>query len=85
MKIIFHKKFIKQQSRLSKKIQNQLDKRIVVFMENPYEDILNNHQLHPPFENCRSINISGNIRALYEQNGDTVLFVCIGTHSELYG
>ena len=35
--------------------------------------------------NYRSINISGDWRAVFEQNNDEVYFVTLGTHSQLYG
>ena len=32
-----------------------------------------------------SINITGDVRAIYRQHGDTIIiFVLIGTHSQLY-
>lgn len=56
-----------------------------MFLDNPFNPILNHHAVHYPYEGCFSINISGDIRAIYEvqQNGD-MLFIRIGTHSELY-
>ena len=76
--------FKKQYRKLPQKIQKQVVERLLLFAENKFHPQLNNHPLHHPFEGCRSINISGDIRAIYEQIGDTVLFIRIGTHTELY-
>jgi mRNA-degrading endonuclease YafQ of YafQ-DinJ toxin-antitoxin module len=67
MIILFHKKFIKQQSKLPRAAQEQLDKKLNVFMENKFDVSLNNHGLNSPYKNCRSINISGDVRAIYEE------------------
>ncbi len=41
--------------------------------------------LHGPFEGYWSINISGNIRAIYKaDDNNEIVFIRIGTHSELY-
>lgn len=83
--VLFHKKFLKQQSKFSLPIQNNILKRIGLFVDNPFNPILNNHALNHLYEGCHSINISGDVRAVYEikNNGD-ILFVRVGTHSELY-
>ncbi len=56
-----------------------------MFITNPFDPALHDHALHGPFEGCHSINISGDIRAIYKpkETGD-VVFIRIGTHSELY-
>lgn len=84
MKIFFHRKFTKQFEKLSRKIQEQFYERLSIFEIDPFNPLLNNHCVHHPYEGCQSINISGDIRALFEINKDNVLFIRIGTHSELY-
>ena len=84
MRIDFHKKFTKKFEKLPKKVQEQFYERLVVFGDNQFNVLLNNHALHYPYEGCRSINITGDIRALYETTSNTVLFINIGTHGELY-
>jgi addiction module RelE/StbE family toxin len=84
MKIDFHSKFTKKLKKFPKKIQEQFYERLEIFETNQFTDSLNNHAVHYPYEGCRSINITGDVRALYEVIGDTALFVRIGSHSELY-
>ena len=84
MTLDYSRGFKKDYKKLSKKLQKQFSDRAEIFRNDQFNPLLNNHLLHHPYKNCRSINISGDIRALYETNGDTIIFIRIGTHSELY-
>ncbi len=88
MIITFDKKFDKRFKKLSAKIKERFYERLNIFKNNKFEKILNDHSLHGEYEGCRSINITGNYRAVYKtinQKDDVVyLFVQIGTHPELY-
>lgn len=84
MKIDFHKIFIKQFYKQPKKIQEKFYVKLEIFGKDQFDRILNNHTVHHPYTGCRSINITGDLRALYEVDGDRVIFIRIGTHSELY-
>ena len=85
MKAGFNKNFEKQFDKLPKNIQEQFFIRLNVFLDSPFNPILNNHQLRGKFKNMRSINITGDIRAIYEQiNKNIVLFLMIANHSNLY-
>ena len=84
MKIVLHKSFLKQFRKLPKKLKDQFFDRLEVFEINPFNEVLNNHSLHEPYTDSRSINVTGDIRAIYEQRGSIALFTHIGTHSELY-
>jgi addiction module RelE/StbE family toxin len=83
--IIYSKLFTKQVKKIDQKILKQLTKKIEIFSKNEFDPILNNHKLYSPFEQHRSINITGDFRLLYIKiSDDTFLFDQIGTHSELY-
>ena len=84
MKIDYSSSFKKQYGKLNSKLRKQCDGRLILFQENIFNSLLNNHAVYHPYEGCQSINITGDIRALYEVIGDTALFIRIGTHSELY-
>ena len=85
MKVSYHKNFAKSYKKLSPKIKEQFKKRLQLFLENPFHPVLNNHALHGEWRNFRSINISGNFRAIYKQLDDYVFeFVIIDTHGNLY-
>jgi mRNA-degrading endonuclease YafQ of YafQ-DinJ toxin-antitoxin module len=84
MKIIFHRKFAKQFKKLPQKTREQFYERLTIFEIDPFNPVLNNHCVHHPYEGCQSINIGGDVRALFEINNDSALFIRVGSHSELY-
>ncbi len=84
MKVIYQKSFDKDFIKLSVKIQDQFYSRIELFIEDKYNVVLNNHSVDPTYPGCRSINITGDYRAIFSEQGDVVTFVAIGTHSQLY-
>lgn len=84
MRVDYSRTFKKDFKKLSPKLKIQLGIRIELFKMDSWSPILNNHSVHYPYEGCKSINISGDIRALYETSGDLTVFVRVGTHSELY-
>ena len=85
MNIILHRKFEKQYSKLSngqkKKFREQRD----LFLINPFHPLLANHPLHGSYGGYYSINIGGDLRAIYEWiDGETAYFIALDTHSNLY-
>ena len=86
MKIAYSKKFLKQLGKASPKIQQAVKARLAMFIDDPFDPRLNNHQLQGDLAAYRSINITGDWRALFEEKeNDVVYFVYLGTHSSLYG
>lgn len=86
MKINFHRNFDKRYSKLKRKHQEQFRQRLALFINDRYNPILNNHALKGRFEGYRSMNVTGDIRAIFiMHSSDQVEFVEIGSHSELYG
>lgn len=54
-------------------------------MKDSTHPILNNHSVEKVFIDCRSINITGDYRAIFKKEEDgSVVFITMGTHSELY-
>lgn len=85
MRLQFTKRFAKQRGKLPENIKAALAERLQFFLQNPFHPTLHNHKLHGPHADCRSINISGDIRAVYwHVESNIVEFVAVGTHSELY-
>ena len=81
-----HRKFDKRYVKLPKKLQEQFKERRDIFLANPFDPLLENHQLHGEYTGCRSINITGDYRAIYyHERADVVRFFAIGTHHELFG
>lgn len=86
MIILFYKHFNKTYQKSSAKIKKHFQNRLKLFTQDPFHPLLNNHVLHGDFETYRSINITGDVRAIYKAiNEQTVEFVLLGSHGELYG
>jgi addiction module RelE/StbE family toxin len=87
MTVRFTKRFTKQYDRLVLKDQIQFDNRLDILKANPNSHILRIHNLKGQYTGFRSMNIRGDLRALYKEfdDGSVLLFEFIGTHSQLYG
>jgi addiction module RelE/StbE family toxin len=84
MRVLPHKKF---QKKLNKYpfLKEQAEERIILFITDPFHPILNNHPLVGKWEGYRSINITGDFRAIFEFiEDDVAYFVDLDTHSNLY-
>jgi addiction module RelE/StbE family toxin len=87
MIIRFTDQFRKQYQKSDVRIRNRFDYCLELFMQNPLNLELRNHSLHKEFAGFRSIDITGDWRAIYleEKNGVIIFyFVSLGTHKQLY-
>jgi addiction module RelE/StbE family toxin len=84
-KIDFTKTFTKQFKLLRYNQKQRFYERLQLFKMNPNNPVLRDHALKGKQRSLRSIDITGDLRALYYVEGDTVIiFAFIGTHSQLY-
>jgi addiction module RelE/StbE family toxin len=66
-------------------MQDKISARLDLFMSDEFAVILNNHELHGEYAGCRSINVTGDVRIIYEKHGGDVQFLMdFGTHGQLY-
>jgi len=84
MDAYLHHSFVKKFKKLPPKIKVRFAERLDLFIANPTDVTLNNHSVEKVFPDCRSINITGDYRAIFKVEGDTAIFITIGTHPELY-
>lgn len=85
MLIRFHKHFEKKYLKLNFSQKEKLKERLGLLAKDEFDLLLNNHPLKGVYNGYRSINITGDIRAIYKHlEKDVVVFVTIGKHSELY-
>lgn len=84
MKIIFHSNFAKQYKKLRRGEQKRVKERLDLFLYDEFNPILNNHPLRGKYLNYRSINITGNLRAIYKLQNEMRIFITVDTHSNLY-
>ena len=86
MQIEYSRRFIKNFKKCPKYIQEKFSERLELFLVNRSAEILNEHCLSRKLIGFKSINISGDYRAIFEviDKKDVIYFITIGTHSQLY-
>lgn len=86
MTLRFHRTFEKQYKKLRDNEKKRVKERLALFLTDEFNPLLNNHPLRGKYQGYRSINITGDLRAVYKfQEPDTRIFVAVDTHSNLYG
>lgn len=85
MRIKLHRNFEKGYKKLPLAEKTKLKQRRDLFLQDEFNPVLNNHGLRGKYLGYRSINVTGDIRAIYKREGGLVTFVAIGSHSKLYG
>jgi addiction module RelE/StbE family toxin len=86
--IIPSKQFTKHyKKRIIKQSQKQrFKKRVKIFKSDLSDTILRDHKLTGKLKGQRAFSITGDIRVIYKKiNKDTVQFLDIGTHAQVYG
>lgn len=84
MQIRYVQKFIKMYAKAPMKVQQAFRQKLTLLLNDFYHPLLNNHQLTGKYQDCRSINITGDWRAIFKQTENCIYFRLIGTHSQLY-
>ena len=84
MLIKFSKAFCKTYAKSPEDIKIAFKKKLLVFKEDKFDRQLSNHRLNGDFSHIRSINITGDWRALFIEGEDIIDFILLGTHSNLY-
>jgi addiction module RelE/StbE family toxin len=83
--IDFTKSFVKQFKLLRENQKTRFYERLELFKKDPHDRVLRDHALKGKYEGYRSIDIEGDLRALYYIHGDRiVIFALIGSHAQLY-
>lgn len=83
-RIDYSKNFDKQLRKAPLSIKIAFRERFELFLKNPFHSQLNNHALTGKYKDHRSINITGDWRAIYSEKGNVIIFELLGTHSQLY-
>jgi len=83
-KYILRPSFGKNYKKLAPKVKLQFKIRRDIFLQDLHNPILNNHPLHGEYDGYKSINVTGDYRAVYYMEGEIAIFVHIGAHPELY-
>ncbi len=85
IRIKLHKNFEKSYVKLTEVQKTRFKERRDLFLKDQFNPILNNHALKGGYLGYRSINITGDLRAIFKILGEDVTFVAIDSHSNLYG
>ncbi len=85
MIIVYHKDFKKSYKKSSPKVKEKLEERLRLFSKDEFDPALNNHALKGKWLGYRSINVTGDIRAIFKRDTGSAFFVAIDKHSNLYG
>ena len=81
---IYHRDFDKSYEKQTDEVKRAFkERRNLLFIDNEHP-LLNNHPLHGKWKGCWSINVTGDIRAIYKVEGFIAIFLEIGSHSQLY-
>lgn len=88
-RIDYSRKFDKQLRKSSTVIKISFKEKLTLFSTDPFHPQLNNHALIGKYVNYRSINITGDWRAIFQEGYDEdgniiIVFLLIVTHSQLY-
>lgn len=88
MTVYFTARFYREYKKANVRVRHRVDKRLGLFKKNPNDPELNNHPLKRNWSGYRSITITADWRAIYEEveeAGEIVAyFAALGTHSQLY-
>ncbi|OGD92698.1 hypothetical protein A2697_04000 [Candidatus Curtissbacteria bacterium RIFCSPHIGHO2_01_FULL_41_44] len=84
MNIYLHKKFLKDYNKLTQSQKEKFKERRNLFLKDEFDPVLNNHALKGKWLGYRSINVTGDIRAIFKRDTESALFVTIDNHSNLY-
>lgn len=79
------KKAFKNRIKDNSKLVKKAKERVSLFVENPKNPILKDHQLTGDKKEFRAFWITGDIRIIYFPiSKDKVLFIDIGSHNQVY-
>ena len=89
MQVRFSKRFGKSYEKADLKTRRAFNKRLKLFLQNQLHPLLNNHSLTGKLSGYRSINVTGDWRAIFsitinEEGEQIAIFEMLGTHSQLY-
>jgi mRNA-degrading endonuclease YafQ of YafQ-DinJ toxin-antitoxin module len=85
MRVVLHRQFKKGYKKLKTADKEKFAIRRDLFLKEDTHPLLNNHRLHGHYAGFHSINITGDIRVLFEYiDKNTAHFIIIDTHSNLY-
>ena len=86
MVIRFSKGFVKSYDKAPIKVRKAFNTRLVIFRQDKFHPILNNHSLAGSYSPYRSIKVAGDWKAVFRQfqEEDIIYFDILDTNGKLY-
>lgn len=88
MKVQFSPELIDKLKKQDVRIRHSFKKAIELFTQDPNNLELDNHELEREWQGFRSIDITADLRTIYQEDKEgsklVAYFVALGTHKELY-
>ncbi|KKQ25971.1 MAG: Plasmid stabilization system [Candidatus Roizmanbacteria bacterium GW2011_GWC2_37_13] len=87
MKVTFHKHFVKNFDKRIKTNSNLLERfnsKYELFLKDKNDPLLHCHRLTGTMKEKQSFSITGDIRVIFQESEDTIEFLDIGTHNQVY-
>ncbi|QQS19854.1 type II toxin-antitoxin system mRNA interferase toxin, RelE/StbE family [Candidatus Saccharibacteria bacterium] len=85
--VIFHRNFekhYKQRIKPQQKLSEQFRERYKLFLAGERGKPLDDHALSGSLQGRRAFSITGDVRVIYIEQADKIIFLDIGTHSQVY-
>ena len=80
-----HRTFKKKFKKLKRSEQQAVEERLLLFVVYPFAPILNNHAPHGKYMGKGSINITGDLRLIFEMITENIAYLIdVDTHPKLY-
>lgn len=87
MNIIRHrvfKKHFKARILPNKSLVSRFESRLKMFLADPCNPVLRDHQLSGRMKNLRAFGITGDVRVVYQLEGENLYLYDIGSHNQVY-
>jgi addiction module RelE/StbE family toxin len=87
MNLIRHrifKKHFKARILSNRALINRFEARLKMFLKNPRNPVLKDHQLTGRWKNFRAFWVAGDVRVVYWLQGGTLYLYDIGSHNQVY-
>jgi addiction module RelE/StbE family toxin len=79
----FEKHFLKRITPYEKLV-TQFEERLELFVAGKLSNPLNDHSLKGKLAGKRAYSVAGDIRVVYKETADYIIFLDIGTHNQVY-
>ena len=77
-------KHFKQRIGPNEKLRNQFKERLTLFVAGELDYPLHDHALTGKLAGKRAFSVAGDIRVIYVELEDTIVFLDIGSHNQVY-